>query len=706
MQLVRSLPGSGHVEAWGYNFFGQLNVPAGLHDLIAVAAGGSHSLALRSNGTVVAWGDNSRGRATVPAGLSNVVAIAASEHSVALTSDGTVKVWGSNGSAVTNIPSSATGVVAIATGGDYTLAVRSDGTVVAWGYSSTVTNVPAGLTDVVALAGGNGHVLALKNDGTVIGWGYNHQGQATPPANLSGVVAVRAGNFSSFALKADGSMVQWGQSANLPSDLSGVADLHIGYAHGLALLTNGALAAWGYNAFGQANVPPGLSGVVAISAGGHHNLVITRRPIVDFISPPVTTNVGATVTFSISAGGSQLSYQWRHNDIPLQGRTNASLTLINVQPGDHGRYDVQVTNPYGTASAATSLAFPPPRITSQPSSQTKYRGEDARFDVAAEGVAPLTYQWFNEEFGLPGATNSTLIITNLRFANSGMYAVEITDVVNGTTRSQEATLTVNDPTVWRSATLAPVMDTSIFSSGGNRQGILTILSGTRNNGILDRGLLRFDTPELPPRAVIQTARVVFKVVRVPLTAVNSDFSLYRMLTPWDTNANWTQASTALLWNSPGGAAGIDYVNEASASFPVAGLGLYFASSPQLVADLERWRTNSAMNYGWLLKSEREDALRSARHFGASESTDSPQLFVEYSIPPLAPVLGNISAQDGSLTFGLDGEPGWIYRVEYCEDLKKASWVFLTNAPAGPGQRIVVTLPIDSVGQCFYRVDAE
>jgi hypothetical protein len=44
---------------------------------VAIAAGWKHSLALKNDGTVVAWGDNSLGQLDVPANLSNVVAIAA-----------------------------------------------------------------------------------------------------------------------------------------------------------------------------------------------------------------------------------------------------------------------------------------------------------------------------------------------------------------------------------------------------------------------------------------------------------------------------------------------------------------------------------------------------------------------------------------------------------------------------------------------------
>ena len=65
------------VVAWGYNSAGQSLVPGGLSNVVAIAAGGDHSLALKSDGTVVAWGDNAYGESAVPPGLNNVIAISA-----------------------------------------------------------------------------------------------------------------------------------------------------------------------------------------------------------------------------------------------------------------------------------------------------------------------------------------------------------------------------------------------------------------------------------------------------------------------------------------------------------------------------------------------------------------------------------------------------------------------------------------------------
>ena len=147
-----ALKSDGTVVAWGNNFQGQTtgtpnNVspytatanPVTLDGLVlsgvsAIAAGHSHTLALKSDGTAVAWGWNQYGQTNVPAGLSGVTAIAAGfAHTVALKNDGTVVAWGRNVEGQTSVPVGLSGVTAIAAGGNHTVALKSDGTVVAWG---------------------------------------------------------------------------------------------------------------------------------------------------------------------------------------------------------------------------------------------------------------------------------------------------------------------------------------------------------------------------------------------------------------------------------------------------------------------------------------------------------------------------------------------------------------------------------------------
>ena len=120
---------------WGSDYRGvPTTVPTWLSNVVAIAAGGNHSLALTGEGRVVAWGDNDNGQTTVPSGLSNVVAIAAGRFaSLALTSEGRVVEWGSywNGDqyAPITVPNGLNNVVAIAAGGMHKLALLQQPTV-------------------------------------------------------------------------------------------------------------------------------------------------------------------------------------------------------------------------------------------------------------------------------------------------------------------------------------------------------------------------------------------------------------------------------------------------------------------------------------------------------------------------------------------------------------------------------------------------
>ena len=78
--------------------------------------------------------------------------------------------------------------------------------------------------------------------------------------------------------------------------------------------------------------------------------VITTAPV------GLTSMIGATVNFSVTATGSGLLYQWRHAGTNLPGATAATLTLTNVQFTQAGGYAVVVRNASGfTASPVVLL---------------------------------------------------------------------------------------------------------------------------------------------------------------------------------------------------------------------------------------------------------------------------------------------------------------------------------------------------------------
>ncbi len=239
----------GTVWTWGLDYLGRLGTgpdagdalaPAqvtSLANVVAISAGGGHTLALRADGTVWAWGDNTYGQlgdgtttarflpVQVP-GLTDVVEVAAGyDHSLARKRDGSVLAWGSNyaghlgDGTTTDHPTPArvvglSGVVQLSAGNSFSAALTSDGSVWMWGADfdaqlgdgtfdqQLVPERLTGLVNVARISAGNSHTLALKSDGAVVAWGTNafgELGDGTLADRVAPVVAVHENGTGTLA---------------------------------------------------------------------------------------------------------------------------------------------------------------------------------------------------------------------------------------------------------------------------------------------------------------------------------------------------------------------------------------------------------------------------------------------------------------------------------------------------------------------------
>lgn len=302
-----ALMSNGTVEAWGYNYDGQTGdgsasqrafpvQAAGLTDVVAVAAGGLHSLALRSDGTVWSWGYNNYGqvgtdagpRIRVPtqvAGITDVVAISAgSAHSLVVRADGTVWGWGLNNygqlgdgtTTNTNVPVEAValeGVRSVAAGVNHSLAVLIDGTVKAWGYDGngelgdgsagghrTVPGIVNGLSNISQVDTTAQGSIALAADGTVSTWGGNSSGEL--------------GNGTSGGNR---------PTAGEVPDLADIAEVAGGSGHILALDSDGTVYGWGANGNGQIGDGSTTTRTAPV-------VVLNRRSHLTMVAAPVYSN--------------------------------------------------------------------------------------------------------------------------------------------------------------------------------------------------------------------------------------------------------------------------------------------------------------------------------------------------------------------------------------------------------------------------------
>ena len=164
-----------------------------------------------------------------------------------------------------------------------------------------------------------------------------------------------------------------------------------------------------------------------------------------------TNYLGQSVTFTVTASGNPpLQYQWQANGLALSdgpnisGSTTNQLTLSTITLADAGNYRVIITNDYGsvTSRVATLALAGAPSITQQPVSQIGYLGNSVTFRVTATGDPLPSYQWQKDGAPIPGATNTSLVLTNLQATNAGRYSVIVSNPV-GSVTSSDAYLTIS-----------------------------------------------------------------------------------------------------------------------------------------------------------------------------------------------------------------------------------------------------------------------
>lgn len=251
--------------------------------------------------------------------------------------------------------------------------------------------------------------------------------------NQPSSLTVVQGVTTNFTVGVDGSnpAYQWWTNS-----VALVNSTHIGGATTSTVTITNVVGsdATGYNA-----TATNLAGSVTSSVA---TLSVILPPVI-ISGPQSRTNVQATdASFSVTASGIGLSYQWQLNGTNISGATNSAYTRLVVQPGDAGNYMAIVMNAAGSASSnATLTVIVPPIITIQPSNVITNQGSNAVFTVGliSSYTTPLTNQWyFDSTNSLANQTNLSLTVTA---TNAGGYALALTNIA-GTNLSVTAWLSV------------------------------------------------------------------------------------------------------------------------------------------------------------------------------------------------------------------------------------------------------------------------
>ena len=174
------------------------------------------------------------------------------------------------------------------------------------------------------------------------------------------------------------------------------------------------------------------------NAGGAGKCYAPTAPVITSQPTNQTVTVSNSVTFAVTAGGTQpLNYQWSFNGTNISGATNSSLALYNVSPAQAGNYSVLVANFFGavtSSNAVLTVYVPPtpPAILSQTPNLVVLVGTTATFSVIASGSDPLSYFWSGNDALIPNATNSILHFGNAQLSDSGSkFSCLVTNLRHG-----------------------------------------------------------------------------------------------------------------------------------------------------------------------------------------------------------------------------------------------------------------------------------
>ncbi len=174
----------------------------------------------------------------------------------------------------------------------------------------------------------------------------------------------------------------------------------------------------------------------------------------------VSSCPGTTVSFTGTATGSSLTYQWQistdggtsfSNIAAATSNTYTTPALTAAMNGNKYRLMVFSCGPNGVISEiATVSVLSALSVSLQPANVTACSGNNASFTVTGAGTN-VTYQWQvsadngNSYINIPGQTSATLNVSNISFSQNGFVYRAVVSSTCGNLNSTGAILQVNTP---------------------------------------------------------------------------------------------------------------------------------------------------------------------------------------------------------------------------------------------------------------------
>lgn len=386
-----ALRSDGRVVTWGLGQGQTPMVPASATNIVAISSGWYDVAALRDDGTVITWGKVAQAPSFPPPGglaaygFTNIVSLACPFNSLfdngtilGLRRNGTVAEWQGLGKQ-SNVPADATNIAAIAAGSYDALALAGSGPPVfpglainrsvtagsrayfrwkavgalplSYQWSCNGTNVPNATNSVLL-------VTDVQPDQA--GSSYNVTARNAYGTNTSGAMLLNVTPLETYIQATDLAAV-----VDEPVSFTAVAGGQGPFSYQWQL--NGT------NLTGETSATLSLTSAQLADAGTYSVVVsnifgAVTNGVSLAVAPTITTHMpqnqtifpGGTVTFSIGLKAViPVTYEWRFNGARIEGETNNTLTLTNLDYKQSGNYSVVFRDAFETITNSAALSIVP-----------------------------------------------------------------------------------------------------------------------------------------------------------------------------------------------------------------------------------------------------------------------------------------------------------------------------------------------------------
>ena len=409
-------------------------------------------------------------------------------------------------------------------------------------------------------------------------------------------------------------------------------------------------------------------------------------------------DAGTPVAFSVAVQGlPKPQFQWQFDGKPIPGATQATLTIANAVESMAGAYTVEIDNgleKWVSVPAWLHVSSVPScaRLTQGPRDLEVTPGQDATFSVVARGFPLPRFQWRFNGVQIVGATNRWVTLGGVSPGMSGEVSVEVTNPLCSTNAS--AHLWVTPPPDLR---VTEVMAAASTNHTAHQHGDWWELTNFGTNRVSLAGYRFDDTP-----GVIEGSTVITNAM-----VIDSGESVIFV-------SDLSREEFVRWWGAENLPEGLQIVSYAGNSFEALGDSLFLwnataTSREDVIASLSfvndtrgvsLWFDPVLAEFGELSVENEGGAFRAAE----SDDIGSPG---HASGAPLRLVPSRLSlslSADGGRQLAWNTQRGYVYTLEYCDDLLQPSWAILESIIAESNSLTTMDRYAGS-SQRFYRVTA-